>query len=182
MTASFARACPRGSRLGLTTPVPSAKRGRTVPVNGGSLRDEIPPIYEMYRAWTGLDHGQGEVSPIRPRAHEAEPAALSSLALSISVRMHGGPASHQRGFKTASKMRLFWGKESHSVPYSSINFYLFEACGTCLESRSVECRRGDLARGRKRFDDGVGYLRSARHPPRRQRRRLRKCAERSQFL
>jgi hypothetical protein len=54
--------------------------------------------------------------------------ALSSLALSISVLLHGVPAGHRTGLFTAIEMGLFLGREFHSVPFSSINSYLFGAC------------------------------------------------------
>ena len=64
---------------------------------------------------TGLDQGEGEVLPGGPRDHGAGLVALSSLALSISAWLKGVPAGHRTGFKTASKMRLFQGQESHST-------------------------------------------------------------------
>ena len=89
---------------------------------------------------TGLDHGEGEFSPDWAREHGAGLVALSSLALSISVVLQGVPASHRTGFKTASKMGLFLGQEFHSVPFSSIHYYLFGTCDRCVESRGAECR------------------------------------------
>ena len=58
--------------------------------------------------------------------------ALSSLALKISALLQGVPASHRTGFKTASKMGLFWGREFHTVPFNSIHSYLFGACEAWL--------------------------------------------------
>ncbi len=73
--------------------------------------------------------------------------ALSCLALSISVRLQGVPASRRLGFKIASELRLFRGQASHFVPFCPIHFYLCRACGTSLESRSEACESGGLARG-----------------------------------
>ncbi len=59
------------------------------------------------RAWDGLDHGEGEFSPVGPRDYGGGLVALSSFPLSISVLLYSVPASHRTGFMTASKMRLF---------------------------------------------------------------------------
>ena len=77
---------------------------------------------------TGLDHGYDEFSPIGARDHGARDVGLSSLPLSISVRFRGLSAGRRTAFKTANKMRLFWGQESRLVPSSSIHFYLYGAC------------------------------------------------------
>ena len=128
MTASFARGRARGSQLTLTMPVPWETQGRTALVKGDRCATKYPRILSCAERGTGLDHGEGEFSPVGATDHGAGLLALSSLALSISVRLRGVPASHRTGFKTASKMRLFWGQESHLVPFIPIHFYLFETC------------------------------------------------------
>ncbi len=95
---------------------------------GGSVRGEIHPNFELCRAWDGSGPREDEFSPVGPRDHGLGLVALSSLELSISVRIQGGPASDRTGFKSASKMRFFWGQESRLVPSSSIHSYLFGAC------------------------------------------------------
>ena len=79
---------------------------------------------------TGLDHLQGQFSPVAPGDHGGGLVALSSLAFSVSVQLQGVPAGQRTGFKTASKMGLFLVKTSHFVPFCPIHFYLFEACET----------------------------------------------------
>ena len=118
MTASFAGARARGSQRGLTTPVPWEKRGRTAPVMRDRCVTRSPRILSCAERGTGLDHREGEISPIRARDHGAVLVALSSLALSISVLFQGVPASHRTGFKTPRKMRFFWIKRpisSHPI-------------------------------------------------------------------
>ncbi len=118
MTASVARARARGSQLGLTMPVPWEIRGRTALVKADRCATKYPRILSCVERGTGLDHGEGECSPVGATDHGAGLVALSRLALSISVRIQGVPASHRTGFKTASEMRLFWGQESHLVPFN----------------------------------------------------------------
>ena len=117
MTASFVRARARGSQLGLTTPVPWEKRGRTAPVKRDRCATKSPRILSCAERGTGLDHGEGEFSPVGPRDHGAGLVALSSLALSISVRLQGVPASHRTGFKTSKQNETFSGS---NVPFCPI--------------------------------------------------------------
>jgi hypothetical protein len=129
MTSLFARARARGStQLGLTTAVPREKGGRTAPQNWNPSARKSPRVLSGGGRGTGLDHGEGEFSPVQPRGYGAGLVALSSLALGISVRLQEVPASHRTGFKTASKMGLFWGNSSHFVSFCLIHFYLCRAC------------------------------------------------------
>ena len=107
MTASCARALARASQLGLTTPVQQEKRGRTALLKWDRRAPKFNRILGCAERETGLDRGGGEFLPVGPRDHGARLMALSSLAHGISVRLQCVPASHQRGFKTGSKMRLF---------------------------------------------------------------------------
>jgi hypothetical protein len=129
--------------------VPSKKRGRTALVEGDRCATQYPRVLSCVERGTGLDHRASEFSPVGLRDHGAGLVALSSLALSISVRLQGVLASHRIAFKTESKMRLFQGQSSHFVPFRLIHFYLFGACESCLGSWSAECRRG--GRGTRHF-------------------------------
>ena len=101
MTASFAGARARGSQRGLTTPVPWEKRGRTAPVMRDRCVTRSPRILSCAERGTGLDHR------LRVRFHpdsgrgslERASWRYPSLALSISVRLQGVPASHRSGFQ-----------------------------------------------------------------------------------
>ena len=107
MPASCARAVLEISQHGLTTPVQQEKRGRTALVKADRRATKFNRMWGSAERGTGLDRGAGEFLAVGPRDHGARLMALSSLALGISVRLQCAPASHQRGFKTGSKMRLF---------------------------------------------------------------------------
>jgi hypothetical protein len=114
MTASFARVRARGPQLGLTRPVRWE--------NGGSCATKFHRILSCAGRGTGLDGGDGKFSPVGPGKRETGFVALSSLAVSIYVRIQGVSARHRTGFRTASKMRLYWGQ---AVPFRPILFHPF---------------------------------------------------------
>ena len=72
MTASFARARARGSQLGLATPVPWEKRGRTAPVNGDRCATKFDRNLSCGGRGTGPDRGEGEFSPGGPAITERD--------------------------------------------------------------------------------------------------------------
>ena len=163
MTASFARARARGFQLGPTTPVQWEKRSRPTCLKGNRYATKFRRILSCVVRGTGLDNGEDAFSPVGPRDHGSGLAALSSLAVNISVLLQGVPASRRMGFKTATELRLFWGKSSHFVPFCPIHFCLFGPCETCLMSPTAECIRAwRIVRGGRGFEGtesplGVGH-------------------------
>ena len=122
MSVSFAQSRAQGSQLGVATPMPWKKRGRTAPVNGDECATKFHRILNCAGRGTGLHRGEREFSTGGRGNHGAGPAALSSLPLSISRRFQSVSAGHRTGFQTASEMRLFWGQ---TVPFRPILSHLF---------------------------------------------------------
>ena len=111
----------RGRVLGLA-PVLGSRPGFMMSPRSG-LKSGVLSSVER---GTGLDQGEGEFLPVGPRGHGAGLLALSSLALGISVRLQCVLGSHQRGFKTGSKMRLFLVNRLISSHFVSFTFTYLE--------------------------------------------------------
>ena len=146
---SAPRARPVFARLG--SPGASPSRGQNWRCGSG-----LAVLSSLGRAGrgTGLDHGEGEFSPVGTRDHGA---GRWRYPLWLSAFPYGFKAFGRaigRGSRQRAKWDFFLGKSSHFVPFCPIHFYLFGACEACLESLSAErTRRG---RGMRHFGFWIG--------------------------
>ncbi len=122
MTPSFARARARGCLLSMDAPAQWEERSRTARAKGDRYAAKCRRVLGSAASGTGPDHGRGEFSPVRAREHGAGLVVLSSLVLSISVRLQGVPDSHRRGSREREKtdfLGLNRPISSHFVPSTS---------------------------------------------------------------
>ena len=77
---------------------------------------------------TALAVAEVEFLPGGPSERRAGLETLSSFLPSTSMGVKGVSASRRTRVEKAVRMRLFWGQESHIVPFSSIHIYLSQRC------------------------------------------------------